>query len=558
MKEKYIYLMEKALSAYTDRHIADYFERVKAEGLTEHGFARLTANIGILISHGKREDLRSIFVEMMDFCCRNMPVSDAANDFTVREILCCLMSLEEHRTFDIEKIVWWKSYFIEIDRDKCYRKFIKQEDEDPRNWAFFTLVSEWTRKYCGLCDTEDFVEFQLISQMRRFDENGQYHDYIINDSPYQPLIYDLVPRTLTAMLLHFGYRGRYYEKLRNLMKKITPLTLNYQSVNGEFPFGGRSNQFIHNEAMLVTFLEFAANIFYEDGDIETAKRCKAAIKLAVDNMYLWFEKEPIHHVKNRFPLESCFGCEDYAYFDKYMITAASNLYPAYLICNEEIPCSEPDESPMTMETSRFFHKLFMRSGGYFAEFDVNADPHYDCSGLGRIHKKDAPSVICLSVPCSQHPSYVITPYGAEDISLCPGMKLDGKWRFATKGQQEIKGHCATDSSAFAHIVTEHEEGRRIDGEYTVSEGGVDVKLSGEGDIGFMLPALETDGEKSAAVTLKESSLEIAFDGWICRYTTDGRIEDLKIKGGNRNGIYNGYVSSGRDELSVHIEIFKNN
>ena len=49
MKERYIALMERTLSAYTDDHIREYFARVQAEGLTEHGFPRLTANIGILL-----------------------------------------------------------------------------------------------------------------------------------------------------------------------------------------------------------------------------------------------------------------------------------------------------------------------------------------------------------------------------------------------------------------------------------------------------------------------------------------------------------------------------
>ena len=51
MKERYILLMEKSLSAYTDAHILRYFNEVKTNGLTEHGFPRLTANIGILIFH---------------------------------------------------------------------------------------------------------------------------------------------------------------------------------------------------------------------------------------------------------------------------------------------------------------------------------------------------------------------------------------------------------------------------------------------------------------------------------------------------------------------------
>ncbi len=551
MKEKYIEIMEKCLSAYTNEHIAEYFERVQREGLTEHGFARLTANIGILISHGKRLDLTPVFVEMMDFCCKNMPISDAANDFTIREILFCLMSLEEKRIFEIEKIVWWKSYFIEIDRDKCYRKFIKNENEDPRNWAFFTAVSEWTRKYLGLCDTEDFVEFQLISQMRRFDENGQYHDHETNKTPHQPIVYDLVPRTLTAMLLYMGYKGRYYEELRALMKNVTYFTLAEQSVNGELAFGGRSNQFIHNEAMLVTFLEFAANIFYEDGDIEMAKKCKAAIKMAVENMELWLCKEPIHHIKNRFPLETRFGCEDYAYFDKYMITAASNVYPAYLMCNEEIPCGESDESPMTMETSKYFHKLFMRAGGYFAEFDLDADPHYDCSGLGRLHKKDAPSPLCLSVPCPKHPNYTITVEKPADISICPGAFRNGECVFATEKIHNVLSHSALEGGAVAEIACGD-----IKAKYLLDSSGMNIKLCGEGELALMLPAFAFDGERESKITHGNDTLEIEFEGYVCRYTTSGIIEDLRREGGNRNGIYHAYFAKGSEGLRVKVEIYK--
>ena len=61
MKEKYIALMEKVLSAYSDEHIQRYLNDVKENGLTEHGFPRLTANIGILIAHGRRKDLQINF-----------------------------------------------------------------------------------------------------------------------------------------------------------------------------------------------------------------------------------------------------------------------------------------------------------------------------------------------------------------------------------------------------------------------------------------------------------------------------------------------------------------
>ena len=44
MKKKYIALMEEALSAYSEAHILRYFDDVKRDGLTEHGFPRLCRN----------------------------------------------------------------------------------------------------------------------------------------------------------------------------------------------------------------------------------------------------------------------------------------------------------------------------------------------------------------------------------------------------------------------------------------------------------------------------------------------------------------------------------
>ena len=108
MKERYISLMAKTLTAYSDEHIHEYFDRVKREGLTEHGFPRLTANLGILIAHGRRRDLLPLFLEMMDFCCATIPTCKAANDFSVREIICCLWEIERNAVVAREITERWR------------------------------------------------------------------------------------------------------------------------------------------------------------------------------------------------------------------------------------------------------------------------------------------------------------------------------------------------------------------------------------------------------------------------------------------------------------------
>ena len=214
MKEKYIDLMEKALSAYTDEHIRRYLNDVRAEGLKEHGFPRLTANIGILISHGRRCDLLPVFLEMMDVCCEMFlrPFVRSANEFSIREIVCCIDELERAGAVDADTIMRWKQKIAAIVPEECYNIIVKCETDRITNWAIFGAVSECARHYFGLGDNFEFIDRQLSCQFQWIDENGMYRD---NEGsiPHQPMVYDFVSRGLFAMLLHFGYQGKYYEAI---------------------------------------------------------------------------------------------------------------------------------------------------------------------------------------------------------------------------------------------------------------------------------------------------------------------------------------------------------
>lgn len=402
MKEQYLSLMAKALSAYSDRHIAEYFETVRTNGLTEHGFPRLTANLGILISYGFRTDLLPLFCEMMEFCCKSVPRVKAANDFSVRELLSCLAALENAQTVGHEMLDRWKGYLKTIVPQTCYSIYAKTPEDCVHNWACFTLVSEYLRQTMGLCDSADFVELQLSTQLRLFDENGMYRD------PNQPMVYDLVPRGLFSLLLFFGYRGPCFSRIDALLKRAGLHTLEMQSVTGEIPYGGRSNQFLFNEPLFAILFEYEAARYAGEGDFPLARRFKGAAQRALSALSHWLGETPIRHVKNRFPEESRYGCERYAYFDKYMITTASFLYAAFLLCDDTIvPEAEPEIRPAVFRTSADFHKVFLRSAVYALELDLCADPHYDASGLGRVQREGAPSALCLSHPCTDTPKYTV-------------------------------------------------------------------------------------------------------------------------------------------------------
>lgn len=555
MKEKYLHLMEMALSAYTDEHILRYFNEVKAKGLTEHGFPRLVANLGILIAHGKRPNLLPLFAEMMEFCCATMPTVKAANDFSVREIVCCLQEVERASILPAELTQRWRTHLRTIDIASTYNVFAKTPDDTVNNWALFTAVSEYFRQQAGLCNSSDFIDLQLLQQSKWLDENGMYQDLVGSDC-HHPILYDLVARGLFALLLDRGYCGAQSAAVDENLRKAGLLTLDMQSTTGEIPFGGRSNQFLHNEPWLCAISEYEAKRYAKTGNLNLASRFKAASVRALEATERWLFKQPIRHVKNRFAIESGYGCEFYAYFDKYMTTVASNLYAAYLICDDTIPTAEPDRTPHTALTSSGFHKLFLTSGGYALEFDLNADPHYDANGLGRVHRAGAPSAICLSCPCPAEPAYTVDVEQPIALSLCAAIKLQGKWHLgaAADSTYELLCHDTADGTARAAMLCRFADGQTVQARYTVSERGVEITLQGEGEIGFALPALCFDGETAADIRVDDRTLTVSYENWCCRYTTDGTIVALNKTAANRNGHYRALLAAKQHTLHVCVEI----
>ena len=550
--------MEKALNAYTDEHIHQYFNDVRANGLTEHGFPRLTANIGILIAHGRRTDLLPIFLEMMEFCCKNIPTVRAANDFSVREIICCLWEIEQSGITSKEDTARWRSYLATIEPTTCYNRFAVTTADDVRNWALFTAVSEFFRQKAGIGYSSEFIDLQIASQLKFLDENGMYMDNEESEV-HQPIMYDLVSRGLLSLLLHFGYQGRYYEQIDACLKKSALLTLKMQSPNGEMAFGGRSNQFLHNEAWMAVIFEYEADRYANEGNLELAKTFKSSITRAMNVTERWLSKKPVRHIKNRFPTETKYGCENYAYFDKYMITTASNLYAAYLLCDDSIPTAESsDRTPSVFQTTDHFHKLFLKSGGYGLEFDINADPHYDASGLGRVHRDGAPAPICLSVPCSADPLYILNLQEPISCSLCPAIRKNGEWHFATDTSvtYDVTELSCDEGSASATVLCRFSENECVISKYTVNADGVQIEVAGENEIAYMLPAFYFDGEEYTDITLNENCLTVSYNGWSCRYTTDGMISSLNKITGNRNGYYKIFLTDKEKSIRIKIEILK--
>ncbi|MBQ3178022.1 MAG: hypothetical protein IJB52_09400 [Clostridia bacterium] len=565
MRERYLRIMERALEAYTPEHIREYLDSVREKGLTEHGFPRLTANIGILMAHGKRTELLPVFLEMMDLCCFQMPGRHAANDFSVKEICFALLELEQTSLIPLERMQAWKEDLRRLDAWQDYDCIAPTPDTRVGNWAAYGAASEYLREVTGQSDASAFLDRQIPSQLLSVEENGMYRD------PNDPILYDLATRCQFAVLLHFGYSGQYRDALDDCLKKSGMLTLQMQSVTGEMAFGGRSNQYLFNEAYLASACAYEAARYAGEGDMTLAGQFQDAAAMAADSILLWLDRlEGKRHIKNRYPMDSSYGCEGYGYFDKYMISLASFIYLAYLftaVTVLPVPCPARCGG-YTARTSVHFHKFAANCGGYFLEWDTAADPHYDATGLGRIHKAGAPSELMLSVPFAEKPVYRIRDGKPADhfcgqtfadpdrnpgqLAMCGGVLQEEKWHFACEEGdiRDIRSISESDTQVTVELVNSLGQTER----YDITADGIEIIVTGKGRIAYALPLFAHNGQDGSFLEYMDELCEtvVCYDGWLYRITTTDTLKDTKQDYRNRNGTYTLFLAEGTDTLKIRL------
>ena len=403
-----------------------------------------------------------------------------------------------------------------VDAARCYTCLPPVGKDRAYNWCVFGCASEQARIAAGLGGDAAHVEKYVADQLRWFDSNGMYRD------PNQPAVYDLVTRLQFMLLLHYGYDGPSRAKLEELLDRAAEPTLAMISASGEIPYGGRSNQFLHNNTFYAAVCEWYAARAWRRGDKALSARFRRAAREAVDSINGWLAVKPMRHVKNFYPRGGSaevfanlgdMGCERYAYFNKYMVTMGSWAMSAAMFAADGVRRpADVDPAPQgRFELSKAFHQTLLRAGDYSAQVTYNADTHYDADGIGRLHRRGAPPTICLSTPCTTTPSYRIAGKNSAPLAIAP----------------------FTD--------------------YRLDADGLTV----EGRGAIALPAFEFDGEANTSVRCNGRTLEISYKGWVCRYTAlEGRIFDTGESAENRNGRYRRYELRGEGVLRVKVSIEK--
>lgn len=563
MKELYLDVMEKAVGAYTIPLIEEYIDTVRRDGLSEHGFPRLAADIGILIAHGRMTHLKDVFIRLMDLCCAEMPVayqrsknSQVGNEFSVKEIVMCLMTLEEYNAFP-DELSRWKDAIRSMNPYAIYAHIAPVPAVPMHNWAAFAAASEQLRIYAGLGAPESpaFVDNQVASQLFNFDENGMYRD------PNEPFVYDLTTRLQLSLVMHYGFDGSNAEALREQLMKGSMQTPLMQSVTGEIPFGGRSNQFLHNEPTFAALFEYEARQHQKNGDLKKAGQCKQAAMLAIQNTLRWLNTEHVYHIKNGYEPFGGYGCEPYGYFHKYMVTTASFAHFAYLLADDTIaeqPCAALNENRIH-RTGDHFHKTFIKFGEYFLEYETRADFHYDCNGLGRLHRRNAPSALCLSVPVTPTPNYGLDLTNPGPLSLCAGLKnAAGEVHFSCEEgtRFELLAQSITDDSARLLWQVTLPDGNAFTEECTVTNESVVLRFAAPGEIIALLPAFEGDGWRRSEISAEAAAAHIRYEGFECRYDASAPLSLLPEVYANRSGHYRAFEARAEGEVTIRITIDK--
>ncbi len=553
IKTKILDIMERSLECYSKERIIAYIKTVREEGLKEHGFPRLGANLAFLIAHGRKCEFQEYMLEILDVCVEQIPLVKAANEFSIKELILAILELENAGTVDKERIEFWKRGLAKETPFNLYKKLYTLPGR-LSNWAVFAAASEWGRVAFWLGGDREFVDKQLDTQKEWFDENGCYLD------PNNPIVYDMVTRSLLCYMLRFGYDGRYKDFLDKNLEKAGLYTLKTLSINGEIAFGGRSNQFVFNEALLVPVLFHEADRNYKRGNLVLAGQFKSAAVKCLDKVFSNLDFYRGKHVKNFYGIDSKIGCESYAYFDKYMITTASYLQLGlyYDLDEVELIPAPFQKGGYIFETSSEFNKVFISSSEYSVQLELKADAHYDGSGVGRIHKKNAPDGIALSTPFTGAPNYNIAGENEGPFSICPAVikrkgivnGADGNAKY-TLVKKEKKG-----DKLLAHFKCELADKTKLLFSCSVDDDCVEIKVKAPFKrVGVCFPVFYFDGEKNTEISNGDREVSTKYGGYVCSYYAN-KIIPIGATYFNRNGEYLGYVATGKGRASLKIKIYK--
>ncbi|RLG73825.1 MAG: hypothetical protein DRO14_06330, partial [Thermoprotei archaeon] len=471
----------------------------------DHATARFVGACSVLIGTGRCRDLLEPCLRAMDYACERLYNGEAKTaDFYTRELMMGYIFLKKY--IGSERLQRWRKWLGTFEPERIYKDVVARKPmSQVYNWNVYTLAGEQMKKHQGLADNTRYIERYIPRHISLFTSYGMYRD------PGNPITYDLSARFNFAIMLNYGYEGKYRSIIDELLRRGGLTTLFYLSSKGEAPFGGRSNQYHFVEAMVAALCEYEARRYYQMGNEKLAGAFKRTAHLAALSVRRWLmDVRPFRHIKNFFPPETMHGCDSYGGYSKYSLTTASFFAVAYLFADDGIT-----EQPAPIDVGGYvmvlpdFHKVFATVGDTHIEIDTKADHNYDATGLGRFHRRSVPSELALSSSITCGPKYIVEKPSPRSFTIAPSWLSEEGWCSLAECERSIKGWSVnvlkeSKDEVIFRVIYEFSNERvtRITSEYCLREGTLDVTEILEGEISKIrvtIPLLLSDGEHKAEV-----------------------------------------------------------
>ena len=548
-KEYYLDVIEQCVRAYPKEEMA----RMEAADDIQ-SYSRLVSSLSLLLSAGRMPDDSALWEEMMTRACAALPQVKKQQqlDFSVKELMIAYRLMKNR--VSSETLGKWREALSRVTPEE----YFKYTTGENNNINIYNMAGEALREAEGMTDTTSYFQKCWPAQLQKFDENGMYLDE--GWGKKNPILYDLTTRVQMQLIFWGGYRGEFAGELDRIMADGGLMTLFTQSAAFQLPYGGRSNQYLFNEALIASNCEYEAVRWKQRGDLVLAGAYKRAAHLAIQTVGRWLCAKK--HIKNFYPQPEI-GCEGYGYYTKYMITLGSFLAIGCLFADDSI-----EESPAPAElggyvltTTSEFNKVFANCAGYSVELDTDADFHYDSTGLGRIHKAGVPAELGLSLPLTATPNYTVAQ-GAQTTNLAIGpgwtngenvtylSELSGpahtleildespeqvsfRITYQAEGASMMKAASSTEEASI------NKEKVSIAETYTIDHSGVtiDTVLSGADGLCYRIPLLVTNGRDTTQIEVGEHTARVTLGGHCYTVSTNGRLTVPPERCANRNGEY---------------------
>jgi hypothetical protein len=263
---------------------------------------------------------------------------------------------------------------------------------------------EYLRDVLGINTNTSWYKAEVdkqVHQDKSWTPNGEYQDHTGFDGVLNPMPYDLFARSYLSFMLAEQYNGADFAFINDTMTRAAMTSLLLQSPKGEWPTGGRSSQHQWNEAVSILVYEIWATRFaqaaaagvestYGVPNTQLACMLKRASNLALSSLHRWVNttdgSNDVQVVKNWFPPQERFGYEGYSFLSQYNLMPAAMVASALLYMDDTIDAcpSLTDAGGYVFELPNY-HKIFANAGGTYVEFETGSDPHYDSTGLQRVH-----------------------------------------------------------------------------------------------------------------------------------------------------------------------------